>query len=246
VIAARLALAAATALGVACTADAPYKGEVMTDHPVGYWRLDDAADTRFAEDSSGHAAHAVVVGAVTFGQPGALADDPGVTLGEDQWLSAGDRFDFADGTPFTLELWVYPAVIDNWRPVLSKGDYLGYTGGYSFLTTAYGGTPQLVMQPFWAGSSGEAFSLPLTAAVWTHVVVVVQDAAVDVYYDGVLAAHGGFSRRWDPSPEPFTIAGPSDAYHGGGSYEGRIDEVAVYDHALSADRIAAHYAAAGR
>jgi hypothetical protein len=72
---------------------------------------------------------------------------------------------------------------------------------------------------------------------WHHVVLVRAGEAARIYLDGTLEIEGT-ARRGPAGGEPTSIGGArgSDA-----SLEGKLDEVAIYDRALTADEIAAHY-----
>jgi hypothetical protein len=226
-------------LACACSGSR-YASAVLDDHPVGYWRLGDPPGATFARDDSGHSHDAVIVGAITLGAGGALAGESATAakFARDQWISAGDNFGFTNGEAFTLELWLSPDAVDIWRPIVIKGDYFSGADGYVVMTN----NNAIVVQSQWAANQSGT-SLPMTPGTWIHLAITFAGLDLDMYLDGVLAKHDTISQRWDPSPVPFTIAGPDDGVHGGGSYQGTMQEVAVYDRALTADRIAAHYAA---
>lgn len=230
--------AALAALACGCSGADPYETAVLADHPVAYWRLDDAPGARFAYDDSGHGHDAVIVGGVTLGAPGAFASAKSARFDTDQWIAAGDEFGFTNNDSFSLELWLDPDAVDIWRPILIKGDYFNFNDGYWLMTN----TDLIVASQ--SAASQTSVDVPLQAGQWTHLVAVFDGLDVDLYLDGVLAKTGSFAARWDPSPVPFSIAGPDDAVHGGTSFQGTIQDVAVYDHALTAAQIGAHFKAA--
>src|SRR2546422_5200417 len=76
---------ALSACGGASTAASPttppsYRASVLADHPVAYWRLDEETGTVMV-DASGNGNDGAYAGAVTLGQPGALASDGGTAVG---------------------------------------------------------------------------------------------------------------------------------------------------------------------
>jgi hypothetical protein len=223
----------------------PYRDAVLHDDPAAYWRLDDPLGARFAVDETGHGHDAVIVGAVTLGADGApgVGDGTSAMFGDQQWISAGDELGFADGSPFTLEMWVDATVIDaGHRPFLTKGDYLGYSGGYFVEMSAADDARQMPGIVTDAFPSGNGALVPFSANTWAHLAIVVDTGVLSYYLDGVLAAQASIG-TWSPSTQPFTLSGASDAVHGGGCFHGYLDEVAVYDRALTADQIHAHVAA---
>src|SRR3989442_5707000 len=71
--------------GGASTAASPttppsYRASVLADHPVAYWRLDEETGTVLV-DASGNGNDGTYAGAVTLGQPGALASDSDTAAG---------------------------------------------------------------------------------------------------------------------------------------------------------------------
>ena len=57
-----------------------YSGVVLAKGPVGYWRLGEAVGPT-AVDASGFGYDGTYNGNPTFGQPGAIADDPDTAIG---------------------------------------------------------------------------------------------------------------------------------------------------------------------
>jgi hypothetical protein len=219
-----------------------YPSVVLDDAPLGYWRLDEPAGATAIADATGNGHAGTIVGAVTFGADGALRGNSCATFDDNEYLQLDDAFGFADGAPFTLELWIDPTVIDTApRPYLSKGDFIGYTGGYAaFVAVAANpGAPGADFGEFAADRTLTGY-VPLVAGRWSYLVLASDGATLRTSVDGVLASVTGVS-AWPDVAQPFTISAPSDGPHGGGSFHGSLDEVAVYDRALDADTIAAHF-----
>src|SRR2546422_11078822 len=57
-----------------------YRASVLADHPVAYWRLDEETGTGLV-DASGNGNDGTYAGAVSLGQPGALASDGDTAVG---------------------------------------------------------------------------------------------------------------------------------------------------------------------
>ncbi len=107
-----------------------------------------------------------------------------------------------------------------------------------------GGTSALRWQGI-AASGGSVFGLwsstGLNNGVWHHVVGTYSSAqhTAALYVDGDLVnSNTNASSAIATTAHPFQIG----ARHNGDTFGGSIDDVAVYDHALTAAQVAAHYA----
>jgi hypothetical protein len=127
----------------------------------------------------------------------------------------------------TLEAWVYPTTVSNkWRDVIYKGNDNYYLEGSSNNSRrpALGGT-------FGSPLYGTA---PLTANTWTHLAGTYDGATMRLYVNGVQVASRAQTGAIATSTNPLQIGG--DSIHGQ-YFAGRIDEVRVYNRALSAAEI---------
>src|SRR5699024_7756877 len=75
---------------------------------------------------------------------------------------------------------------------------------------------------------------------WHHVALVRRERQLAAYLDG--RAESEVAIESDPVPSPITIGGdPLGLFR----FEGKIDEVAIYDRALTPVEIQAHFRASG-
>lgn len=218
-----------------------YRSEVLGDNPVAYWRLDSPADSGpYGFTGTVHAPLIVGTGASAVC---ADASPNASTL----FLGAG-YLDFGNPPELqltqdaTLEMWLRPAVghmTDARRNPFNK---------------AYGGEMTVTQEKtgvldYYQGSCGGncnpylGFGTPgMVEGEWRYV-VLVRDVAANTlswYVDGAFVS----SRANNPG----AAASSKSVWIGDGyvyPYHGEIDEVAMYAHALTADDIAAHWAAAG-
>ena len=215
-----------------------YAGAVNGDLPVSYWRLDEATGA-VAADQTG-ANPGLYSGTPGYGQPGASTPAPvvgsSVGLSGDDVVSVGDVGGLAGD--LTYELWVKPASFGSWQNPLAKA----YGGEGTITQTSTG---QLVFLHGTSGVNGgpyEAFftksALPL--GEWTHVVVTRSGSQVSWYLNGVLDYQRSGSLTPVESVLPLTIGAGYTA-----KYQGGVDEVAVYDRALSQTEIVEHFVAIG-
>ncbi|MCC7506066.1 MAG: laminin G domain-containing protein, partial [Saprospiraceae bacterium] len=78
---------------------------------------------------------------------------------------------------------------------------------------------------------------PLELHNWTHVVMVHDGSKDIIYFDGVQVAEKNVSGALDPTTHPLGIG--YDPIDNGSFFDGAIDEVQIYNYALSAAEIAA-------
>ena len=145
----------------------------------------------------------------------------------------------------TYELWLRPTGLGFRRNPLAKA-YSGegtITQEPDLRLTFYqgpdGGNTGVPFDPNDPGTPGYEWiqsTSPLELGVWSHVVLTRSGSSLRWYVNGVLDAGVGFSNTPVASTEPLLIG---NGYENG--YVGDIDEVAVYDRALSGAEVTEHY-----
>lgn len=234
-----------------CEATAPaksYKDEVLADAPMAYWRLGDYVGATVA-DSSGHSLPLTVHAPLGFGEPGALYCDADTAMkfanADGGWLGHERTPALEPPTAMSFELWMkQTGAPSNYEKPLWYGDA-------SKLPWGSWGLQRDAVSPgkfaFLIATNGTTNWLTTTAVkskdVWYHVVATYDGTAQKIYVNGVLDVQ-------NPATGPITYPGDAFGVAVGACYgqcsvfTGTIDEVAVYDKALTAARIAAHHAAA--
>jgi hypothetical protein len=212
-----------------------YYDNVAADNPNVFWRLGEVSGTTANNELS--ASHSgLYQNSPTLGLTGALNDDsnPAVDFnGSDQYMTAtySAALNTAD---FSFEAWVYPkGGSGTYRGILTdrfypKGWVLYADGNndFSFWINDGSSMPSLV------GST-----IPLNA--WTYLAGTFDGSTARFYVNGSLAASQSIV-SYTPNDTSPVIVGQGDL----GSnffFPGTIDEVGIYDRALSAVRILAHY-----
>ncbi len=220
-----------------------YAATVLADAPAGYWRLGEPTGT-LAADSSGAGRHGAYAGGVTRGRRGAVAGDPNPGVGLD---GAGGRVGVAGGllagaSSFSVEAWFNPAstaVGGGRHTVVSSGEH---TGPGAFVLAQPEGAEDRLRIWVYVGSAWQWVdsTRTLEAGTWYYAAATWDGTGLRLYLDGVLEATGVFPGVWGPPTNgPTTIGGrSSDDQHW---FPGRVDEVALYTSALSAERVAAHH-----
>jgi chitodextrinase len=130
----------------------------------------------------------------------------------------------------TLEAWVYPTTVNStWRDVIYKGNDNYYLEG----TSSNSAHP--VAGAILGGVYAEAIGPnALTANTWAHLAETYDGATVRLYVNGVQVASRAQTGAIATSTNPLQIGGDS-LY--GQYFAGRIDEVRIYNRALSAAEI---------
>ena len=134
------------------------------------------------------------------------------------------------GTAMTLEAWVNPSVVNNaWRDVIYKGNDNYFLEG----TSGDGGVP--VVGGTFGGSDvalNGAGVLPVNT--WTHLAATYDGTTMRLYVNGVQVASQAQTGAMAASTNPLQIGGDS-LY--GQFFQGTIDEVRIYNVALTAAQI---------
>jgi hypothetical protein len=223
-----------------------YRAAVLADGPVGYWRLGESPGATTCHDESGHGHDGNVVGGVLFGAAGALMHDAntGATFdGTTGTIALDAAFDFSGTAPLSWEIWVKPTLLDtSYRPFFSvmtfnaQGDPVDGTymvaysqAGATFGFERYGGSTAAVLA---------LDNAALQMNIWTYIV-----GTCDVGGNGVVYVNGA-ANITDVS------VGSVPAYTAnailGTLLKGELDEVAIYNRALSAQSVLAHWTAASQ
>lgn len=219
-----------------------YAAQVRADKPLAYYRLGERSGA-IASDASGHFIDAQYVGATTLGVPGAVSgSDTAVYLdgGNSGVTAVNAGFDFTANAPFSLEAWVAPGQHDSaYRNVFELEAYDASSRRQQYSLYLYG--PHGIDfnrvvddQNFYVSAP----SPPLN--VFTHLVAVYDGSRINIYMNGSLVDSRRDARQ-SPSKNAELKIGHGNPSEVG--VLGAIDEVAIYDSALSAARVQAHYLA---
>jgi len=196
---------------------------------VAAYGFEESAGTT-AADSSGKGLAGTIAGATSspsgkFGR--ALSFD-----GVNDLVTVADAnpLDLAAG--MTLEAWVKPTVSSGWRTVLLKERAGGLA--YALYGSSDNGRP---MTEILAGSTREARGTTvLPAGQWSHIAATYDKSTLRLYVNGTQVASAALAGTLFNSPGALRIGGNSVW---GEYFSGLIDEVRVYERALTAAEIAA-------
>ncbi|MEX2186485.1 MAG: LamG domain-containing protein [Pirellulales bacterium] len=218
---------------------ADYMSEILADGPIGYWRFEEAAGA--AVDSSGNSRDGAYMNGVTPGLfPGALSigGKSAAFDGSTGFVDLPGSWGGAAMTEISLEAWVNPA-----DPI--TGDFQAILSGHDPNSFAH-------FQLHSGGNMGVYADVGFVAApivsatptdTWRHVVMTAKSGETKVYVNGTqvgATVPTAFANIAESSNVDIGIG-----HLGARWFNGLLDEVAIYDSALSPERIMAHYDAAG-
>lgn len=243
-----------------------YASTILADKPLAYLRLDETSGTT-AADNTGNGNTGTYTGSVTLGAAGAIASCPGDTAatldGITGWIDLGNKFGFLGTLPFSLEIWINPSKIDVKRALISKfkaGSFGGFQKSQGFDVFAADGLSSinsykaLGFERWQSGAAGLVGIGPNgtdaggsgapVVGTWMHIVAVYDGSREMLYTNGALASGPVPSAQMIQAVTvSFAVGSPGSGVTGE-FFAGTVDEVAVYDTALSAAQVQAHYQAA--
>jgi hypothetical protein len=131
----------------------------------------------------------------------------------------------------TLEAWVYPTALTNWRTILLKEKTNGLSYALYANTAANRPSGEISSSSNFVDTSGTV-KLPLN--VWSHVAVTYDGASLKLYINGTLASQKSTTIQIQTSNGSLRIGGNTVW---GEYFKGIIDEVRLYNRALNTTEI---------
>ena len=169
--------------------------------------------------------HTGVVSGATWATSGKFG--PALSFdGSGGWVTIVDASDLDLTTGMTLEAWVFPTTTSGVRDILIKeGSSVDI---YNLYARNWRGRPE--SNVLIGGTNRTAEGTALAANTWTHVAGTYDGTTLRLYINGVQAASTAVSGPIASSTGPLRIGGNS---LWGEFFQGLIDEVRIYDRALS-------------
>jgi VCBS repeat-containing protein len=222
-----------------------YANVVLESQPVGYWQLGEVAGSTTAVDLAGENNGQINnFVASDFQQPGAPLDNLDQSLrfdGFDNQVTVPHSPELEITGNLTIEFWMYrTGAVADWQRIVGKGTENVRTFGVWMETDD---SNRIHFQQFHSRNDpivGLYSNSTIQSDRWYFVAATVEGSSVKIYIDGTLDAQG--SRLGVPTAETAPlIFGQIPGIHD--FYSGRLDEVAIYNRALSAAEINRHYRA---
>ncbi len=223
----------------------PYSSAVLSNGPIGYWRLGEAASASTALDSGSNNLDGTYLSSVTPGAAGAIQSSTNTAA---TFIGDGFNGGFVDiGYEPLLDL-THSFTIEAW-----------------FKTAAVGGTQRILSNRFYGGSFGEGYGLGIEdshlifsafgvedyrtsdvviADEWFYVAVVVDALSAPSFYlngqpfeafpssGAIVASSSAFQIGRNPMADGVSSFEP---------FNGVLDEVAIYGTPLEPEVIEYHY-----
>jgi flagellar hook assembly protein FlgD len=210
---------------------------------VGLWHMD--GDWT---DASGNGNNGTAYDGATFSTNAQVGSQSGSFNGVNSYVTAGSGYISSVTNTFTIEFWANPA---GTRAVTTQSNsgISGMSGQQYAIGPMYSGTNGGAgvsvgtngISIFEQGSSYMpsllVYNAPLSG--WNHIVVVYQNKQPSLYVNGQFVMTGLTSQRANVYPS--TLFGNTINY---GPYDGLLDEVSIYNRALTAAEINTSYNAA--
>lgn len=240
---------AIAALTVLADPTASFPAAVLTDNPLGYWRLNETNGTVAHDYWNGH--DGTYNGAVALGLPGFSATYDGDTAagfgGVGIYAGGITGFDFSGtGKPFSIECWVNgPSGQPDGATMVGKGN-----GNSGVATTHWQFALQTLSGDFdfhIEDSNGNAADAQAPGlgpdGTWHYLVATYDGGTMTLYVDGTAAATAA-----GPATGPAVTSIPMSIGAGRSGvtpiydqpFTGSMDEVAVYNYALSSAQVLTH------
>jgi hypothetical protein len=204
--------------------------------PIAHWKFDEGSGTT-TQDSSGNG----YTGTLTNMDPatdwvGGKVGSHSLSFdGTDDYVDAGD--DIPTSNEMTWTFWIKPENVSSVHRVLDKYDTSGPGLKEWRISTVYDEIEFQISQT----GEGANYEKKLTANLnlipnnWTHITVVYDRGAANVFKNGILVdqMNFAFTSIFD-SPTSVRIG---QGYVGDPGFEGSLDDIRIYDKALTLSNI---------
>ena len=245
-----IAVASFTWTLLANVGHAQYSAVVLADNPIHYYRFEEA-DPLFetaADMGTPGGNDGQFVGGITLGNP-SFSASLGSSVRLDGVEAPGTFVDlglFHPGNSVTVETWINLDAAANkpFHAAVARWD-----GSYEIDVNQGTGRANFVVRNDTNAFALAASTRPVVRDQWHHLVGVFDGGIATIYMDGIQGTSvnlGGTLQNAGPVPDR-VMAGASRDGNGGGSFNwtGGLDEVAIYDRALSLAEVQEHFTAAG-
>ena len=207
---------------------------------IGLWHFDEAAGSTIAIDSSGNGNHGTLQGLdaasvwVTTGRFGnALAvEGAGYVLVQDS--ATINRI----VSQVTVSAWIYlEGTINDYGTALSRQIGTSINQYYHLSVYQPDGLPNLFINPTTGVIAMPRDPVPVSKEVWTHLAGTYDGVTAILYVNGEPAMWAAVAAPFDTDITPLILGGNGNGKMVSEFFPGRIDEVALWDRALTPDEI---------
>jgi len=219
-----------------------YQNTILAANPVGYWSLNEPLGTTISADISGGGYNGTYAGGVMLNQTGALSaasNHAALFTGPNPTritTTSNTAWNRSNGQAITVEAWIKPNWSSGYRTIIANRVNIATTPNWELYQHQQDGSLQ-----FHGSIQYKGTYIPPNNT-WTYVVATVDSAGNSkLYINGIVVQTVTGYTYYASAASNLTIGAASTA--GEEPYSGTIDEIAVYNKALTAAEIAQHYAA---
>ncbi len=222
---------------------ASYVDVVQASAPLTYLRLGETSGTR-AADLTGGGHYGELVGAATHDTHGAIMGDHNgaVRLASGGYVRVAAMDGLADSDELTLECWFQTSDVAEKHPILELSDGM-HAGPHIWQFDSGDKIYANLIDAMNDSHTIMSDAMAITEGDWHHVVATYDGASGALYLDGARVGTTGMSGPLLVDGQLFighrNASGMTDA----AGFTGAIDEVAVYDHALTSREVSRHHQA---
>lgn len=218
-----------------------YAAAVMSDAPLLYYRFGETGGAPARDEISGEITPYPVSGG-KLGAAGALAGDSNTAIALDGTfrLQLTQEIDFAGLAPFTVEVWASPTTSTNGVSFIVDNELWGNRHGWLLSMDK----DRVGFERWQLDGGSTSISAPQVAfdGAWHHVVASFDGTTRRIYVDSVRRADGPGGVPLAAIGIPWSVGNQNCACSSNG-FVGGLDELAIYDKALTEERITAHFLA---
>ena len=241
----RLVAFAVVLLAVASPASAApltFANEVLGDNPFAYWRFGEAPGATTAADSSGHGHHGTYSGGVTTGNAGLFGGDTAALFGGVDGRVSVPNDPELGPDHITMEALVrWDGENGFQQRILEKSFFGGGEQASYGLNILPDGRIQVEYRAG-GGPTTHTTMDPLVAGDAAHIVATFNGALALIYVNGMLVLSQAVTFP-GALQDGLNALGLGNQTERNRPFLGLIDEIALYNRALSLEEVEAHYKA---
>lgn len=223
-----------------------YRSAILADTPIAYWRFEETSGAAAKDEMAAFPGTFVL--SPTLGRPGLFGSAGAIELPSSSSAhveATGAALGFPGVAACTIEVWVKPAVFRDYQWI-GGTETFPPRSGWSLFADAKGEVHYEVYRPE-DGSVGAVRSIgtnrTLALGRFQHVVVTFNGQAMKTFIDGTSATVDDAPQAAPPASILRLGCRKSNAGDLVHCLDGwSLDEIALYDHPLTEEQVAAHYA----
>ncbi len=203
---------------------------------IAHWSFDSVGTSSEIIDETGHGLDGTLTASASLTSGSVNQGYQGTPVYGDSMLVNTDTPELAIAGKLSLTAWIYPnsSAGDSYMRVISKKGIWDRDNGYELEYNP--GLKRLTV----IGSGGDTASVTIDLNdAWHHVVASVDGSSCAIYVDGILRVDDSSISPVVAGADDFAVAGNAN---GGDHWSGMLDEIRVYDYALTLEQALDTYA----